>query len=311
MISLRGVLFITLGLTLIVGVGGSYVAYTQLQATKSNRQELTRLKAELASSTEALQSNLTSLESALKEVDTKNISLSDALSAERERLREVEDDIGGFEDTVGNITGSVKTLEKLQKTDPELLQKYSKVYFLNENFKPADLVVIDEEYDFKNGREVAISTDVAPFLRKLLRAADDAGVDLSVLSGYRSFDEQAALKGIYTVNYGAGSANAFSADQGYSEHQLGTAVDFTTDTVGSTLSGFDATPAYTWLTQNAYKYGFVLSYPKGNTYYVYEPWHWRFVGVKLATDLYEDKKNLYDLEQRKIDEYLVHLFDKS
>jgi D-alanyl-D-alanine carboxypeptidase len=60
---------------------------------------------------------------------------------------------------------------------------------------------------------------------------------------------------------------------------------------------------------NAYKYGFTLSYPKGNTSYVFEPWHWRFVGVKLATDLHNQGKNFYDLDQRSIDAYLVNFFD--
>ena len=69
------------------------------------------------------------------------------------------------------------------------------------------------------------------------------------------------------------------------------------------------TPAYQWMTDNAHKYGFVLSYPKDNSYYVYEPWHWRFVGVKLATDLHNQGKNFYDLDQRVIDTYLVNIFD--
>ena len=114
------------------------------------------------------------------------------------------------------------------------------------------------------------------------------------------------------MTYGTG-ANAFSADQGYSEHQLGTAVDLTTQKDGNRFSdasgGFDSTDGYTWMTQNAYKYGFVLSYPKGNSYYIYEPWHWRFVGVALATRLHNEGKNFYDLDQREIDGYLGLMFN--
>jgi hypothetical protein len=61
--------------------------------------------------------------------------------------------------------------------------------------------------------------------------------------------------------------------------------------------------------KNAYKYGFVLSYPKGNVYYVFEPWHWRFVGEKLAADLNKSGDYFYDWDQRKIDTYLVNVFD--
>ena len=112
------------------------------------------------------------------------------------------------------------------------------------------------------------------------------------------------------MTYGAGTANSFSADQGYSEHQLGTAVDFITPgSAGQLSTTFANTPSFRWLTENAYKFGFELSYPATNTYYVYEPWHWRFVGIKLATYLHEHKLNFYDMDQRDIDTYLADLFD--
>ena len=135
---------------------------------------------------------------------------------------------------------------------------------------------------------------------------------MKIASAYRSFGYQGTLKSDYKTTFGSG-ANAFSADQGYSEHQLGTAVDVTTTKIGDNFSsatkGFDGSDGYKWLAENAYKYGFVLSYPKGNTYYVYEPWHWRFVGVALATRLHNEKKNFYDLDQREIDGYLALMFD--
>ncbi|MBC7836964.1 D-alanyl-D-alanine carboxypeptidase family protein [Acetobacteraceae bacterium] len=78
---------------------------------------------------------------------------------------------------------------------------------------------------------------------------------------------------------------------------------------GALNTNIDTTNAYAWLNKNAYKYGFVLSYPQGNAYYIYEPWHWRYVGKKLAKDLHNDQEHFYDLEQRKIDEYLANIFD--
>jgi D-alanyl-D-alanine carboxypeptidase len=143
----------------------------------------------------------------------------------------------------------------------------------------------------------------------MLTAADADQVKIYVQSAYRSFNEQQALKGVYTVTYGAGTANQFSADQGYSEHQLGTALDFITSGLGGQLEGFDDTKAFTWLMQNAYRYGFILSYPKNNKFYVFEPWHWRYVGVKLATYLHDNNMNFYDMDQRKIDEYLINVFE--
>ena len=110
------------------------------------------------------------------------------------------------------------------------------------------------------------------------------------------------------MTYGQG-ANKFSADQGYSEHQLGTTVDFTNSTIGSDLSRFEGTDQHAWLVKNAYKYGFTMSYPENNEYYQYEPWHWRFVGKDLARHLHRKDTYFYDMEQRDIDEYIINLFD--
>ncbi|HEU4677445.1 MAG TPA: M15 family metallopeptidase [Candidatus Paceibacterota bacterium] len=212
-----------------------------------------------------------------------------------------------FEDQIRSITKDVTKLDKLSKLDPELLKKYSKVYFLNENYKPAKLEEIPEEDRLRKNEPEYIESEVLPFLEDMLSDAKEDGVDLLVLSAYRSYEEQKGLKSAYTVQYGSG-ANTFSADQGYSEHQLGTTVDFTTAALGG-LTGFENTAAYTWLQKHAYRYGFVISYPENNGYYVYEPWHWRFVGTDLAHDLHVDDKYFYDIEQRTIDTYLLHIFD--
>ena len=75
------------------------------------------------------------------------------------------------------------------------------------------------------------------------------------------------------------------------------------------LAGFDKTPGYPWLQAHAHEHGFILSYPKGNGHFVFEPWHWRYVGVELATRLHEDGKYFYDLDQRLIDTYLISFND--
>ena len=70
------------------------------------------------------------------------------------------------------------------------------------------------------------------------------------------------------------------------------------------------TEAFEWLQENAYKYGFILSYPEDNEFYIYEPWHWRFVGTDLARHLdRSSKETFYTMEQRDINEYLLELFD--
>jgi LAS superfamily LD-carboxypeptidase LdcB len=240
---------------------------------------------------------LAQIETLRQEKEAIELNLRD----EQYSREQIEEDLRSFGKTLG-------TLEKLSKTDEELLQKYSKVYFLNENYIPSRLSSIDPDFVYPAGNELEIHADVRSHLMDLLEDAKDDGIDLLVASSYRSFYEQASLKGSYTVQYGTG-ANRFSADQGYSEHQLGTTVDFTTSKIGGAFSTFEASAAYAWLTANAYKYGFVLSYPKGNAYYIFEPWHWRYVGEDLAERLHEDGKSFYDLDQREIDKYLVKLFD--
>ncbi|MDE1966042.1 MAG: M15 family metallopeptidase, partial [Patescibacteria group bacterium] len=179
-----------------------------------------------------------------------------------------------------------------------------------ENYAPANLTLIPAADDYAANRPEQFLTKAWPFLGNMLNQAQADGVPLYVASAYRSFGTQAALKSEYTVTYGAGTANQFSADQGYSEHQLGTAVDLITTGMGGELSqAFDQTKAYAWLADNAYRYGFELSYPRGNAYYVYEPWHWRFVGVALATYLHDNGLHFYDLDQRVIDTYLLTIFD--
>jgi D-alanyl-D-alanine carboxypeptidase len=208
------------------------------------------------------------------------------------------------------VANTVGALEKLSETDPELLKKYSKVYFLNEHYVPVALSEIPVDYRSKTSTNFQIHADVLYFLEKMLDAAksESSNLEIKAQSAYRSFAIQAALKEGYSVTYGAG-ANKFSADQGYSEHQLGTTVDLTTVKLNGALSGFDKTNEYKWMKENAYKFGFILSYPPGNTYYKFEPWHWRFVGVELATKLHEQNKNFYDADQRFIDNYLIKIFD--
>jgi len=240
----------------------------------------------------------------LSELEESRVRTSELLRESREQRGIIE----SFTGQIQSLGSTVGTLEKLAATDKELLKKYSKVYFLNENYIPPALSDIEEKYIYKGSTNFEVHVKVWPYLRNLLEEAEKGDLELSVASAYRSYNEQASLKSGYKVIYGSG-ANQFSADQGYSEHQLGTTVDFTTEKVGGEFSKFNKDPAFDWLKNNAYKYGFVLSYPEGNTYYKYEPWHWRFVGVSLATRLHDDGKYFYDLDQREIDKYLIKLFD--
>lgn len=256
-----------------------------------------------------LNNNINTLkeENQIKDNDIKN--LVDENSKLESVLNEEQRKIVFYEDKITEYSDEVVELKKLTTIDKELLQKYSKVYFLNEHYEPDDLFEIDKEYLYNKEKDHKVLYPVKQNLELMLKRAKEDGVDIKVASAYRSFETQQNLKSTYVITYGAGTANQFSADQGYSEHQLGTTVDFTTDALNGSLGGFQNTKEYAWLIKNAHKYGFVLSYPDNNPYYEYEPWHFRFVGKSLAQYLYREKKNFYDLEQKKIDEYLLNIFD--
>lgn len=225
----------------------------------------------------------------------------------QQKISQEEALIQSFSGELEGLKQNVNTIIKLRSLDEELLKKYSKIYFLNENYIPKSILPIDPQY-VSNSQEQYIHGNVMPFLYSLLENAKKDGIDLKVKWGYRSFWEQASIKSSSAVSFGSG-ANKFIADQGYSEHQLGTTVDFTTSEFNGNASMFNKTKAYKWLLDNAYKYGFILSYPENNKYYIFEPWHWRFVGIRLATKLHNENKYFYDLDQREIDEYLISIFD--
>lgn len=254
----------------------------------------------------------------LDEANSTIISLQDDLQQVKDDLDDLADDYRDeqnkneeFEDQLRDLAGTLDEFERLNEIDEELLAKYSKVSFLNENYVPSGLVEIDPDFvlDRPDIADEYFHEDAYEHLEDMLRRADRAGHDLQVVSAYRSFDEQNDLKGQFTQIYGEG-ANAFSADQGFSEHQLGTTVDLTTPEVGGTFQSFGDTEAFEWLQKNAYKYGFILSYPEDNSFYIYEPWHWRFVGRDLARDLNRsDDRTFYTMDQREINQYLLEIFD--
>lgn len=288
-------LFTLLALLPGVVLGGLLLySYHQLEETNAALAEVSAAHTKTSTELQAANAQITNLRDTLTEV--------------RDTLEAEESQNDRFRAQIDAITDTVDELDKLSKTDEELLQKYSKVYFLNEHYVPADLSEIDESYVADTSRLYFLHSDVIPYLNDLMEDARDDGIELQVASAYRSFARQSQLKGEYRVTYGEG-ANAFSADQGYSEHQLGTAVDFTTPALNGGLRGFGDTDAYQWLMENAHKYGFVLSYPEDNEYYIFEPWHWRFVGEALAKDLHEADAHFYDWEQRRLDEYLLEIFD--
>ncbi|MFT5849785.1 MAG: LAS superfamily LD-carboxypeptidase LdcB [Patiriisocius sp.] len=294
------------GLILVLGTAGYFI-----YQTKTLEDSLTSLSNEKKI---VVDEKLT-IEQQLAEATSTILALRETLDLTQEDLDDLERDYkkeknknDDFEDQLDDLSSTLGVLDKLSKTDEELLQKYSKVSFLNEHYIPESTKEIDDDWKYSEDKPNALHSKVMPFFEDMLEEAKDDDIDLWVVSAYRSFEYQAQIKGQYLVTYGTG-ANTFSADQGFSEHQLGTAVDFTTTGLGGGLTGFQNTEAYEWMLDNAHKYGFTLSYAEDNQYYIFEPWHWRFVGTDLAKDLERKNDTFYDWDQREIDTYLIKVFD--
>ena len=172
----------------------------------------------------------------------------------------------------------------LSKVMYTLVNKY---YYLKEDYVPENLVTIEGIY----ARDKAQLIDVA--FDNFVKMADSAsleGLTLKITTGYRSYSFQSTLYYNYVKADGVKNADTYSARPGYSEHQLGYSADLTNAKLVS-FDDFENTKEYEWLQQNAYKYGFIERYPKDKEYitgYIFESWHYRYVGVDIATYIYEN-----------------------
>ncbi len=155
---------------------------------------------------------------------------------------------------------------------------------LTEKYVPSNLVPIKKKVDTK-GKEICLTEDAADALGQMYESSKEDRVELIVTSGFRSEETQKWLYDEWHKRNLVVSGEEAIAKPGYSEHQLGTTIDFTSPAVGydSAHRSFHLTAEYEWLDKNAHKFGFVMSYPPNkNTGYMFEPWHWRYVGLENA-----------------------------
>ena len=146
------------------------------------------------------------------------------------------------------------------------------------------ILLVNKTYHLPSNYNPGVNAEAKEALTKLQNAAKEAGYDMPLLSGFRSYDTQKWLFQSYADRDGVEKASTYSARAGQSEHQTGLAFD-----VGSITNSYGDTDAGKWLAANAHKYGFIIRYLKGKehiTGYQYEPWHIRYINVEVATDIY-------------------------
>ena len=167
----------------------------------------------------------------------------------------------------------------------DLLVLVDRKYGLPRGYTPGPLVNLSAFGVPTTSGDERLRLEAAVQLRRLVAAAGKSGRELVVGSAYRSYRDQQFSYGHWRKRYGSGAGNV-SAPPGHSEHQLGTAVDFTNKAASYEVRQiFGYTKASKWLSRHAYEYGFVLSYPeneKSKTGYIWEPWHYRYIGEENA-----------------------------
>ena len=231
-----------------------------------------------------------------------------------------QNSIGSYKKTQYQYLTNVDVTLLTTNLSGEYLILVNKQNELGQEYAPASLTTLTCDTSYSMNLE----TRAAQALYAMLAEMQAAGVsDISVTSAYRSYEQQVTTynkhlqyeqscisldayrvfgndyikmnyldKKIFKLNNEDAKivAQSYSAKPGQSEHQTGLCVDFITSDMGDELSeAFEGTAAFAWLTENAYKFGFILRYPKEKesiTGYTYEPWHYRFVGREAATDIH-------------------------
>lgn len=180
-----------------------------------------------------------------------------------------------------------------------LLNKY---YHADKNYHAEDLMEIDSIYSlYGDTYKIELSKECFEAFLKMYNDAKDAGYGFKINSAYRSYDKQETIYNRYVSTDGQKLADTYSARPGHSEHQTGYAFDvrdypFTND-------DFSKTKSFKWVSENAYKYGFILRFPKDKehiTGYQYESWHYRYCGIECSTYIHN-----HDITFEEYYEYFI------
>lgn len=169
-------------------------------------------------------------------------------------------------------------------TEYILVNKYN---YLSENYIPNNLETISKQYALENMQLVNYAKDA---FEEMAKAAKKENLSIIAMSTYRSYEYQINLYNKYVKLDGKEKADTYSGRAGYSEHQTGLAVDVYNGK--ESYTNFEITEEFKWMQENAYKYGFILRFPKDKTKetgYDYESWHYRYVGKDIANYIHKNK----------------------
>lgn len=193
-------------------------------------------------------------------------------------------------------------------TNKDVLILTNKYLKLDETYIPNDLEKIDSKY-FINGNKNAryLKKEAKEAFERLSSDSIKNGTPVYGQSAYRSYEKQEYLYNKAVRENGKEKADLDTSRPGHSEHQTGLTIDVSSTKQGNMLS-FENTDSFDWMKDNCYKYGFILRYPKNKEQihgFIYEAWHYRYVGKKVAKDMHNNYSDL------TFDEYYYKFIDKK
>lgn len=179
---------------------------------------------------------------------------------------------------------------KTKKTNIELkeLMLTNKFYHLDKSYNSDNMVKVSNTYSY--GEDQMLTKETFDAFKDMWKSAKSENLTLIINSSFRSYEDQEEVYNFYKSTKGEEDADLIAAHPGFSEHQTGMAIDI--QTYKSSAKTFENFDEFKWLEKNAYKYGFILRYPKDKEYitgYEYESWHWRYVGKEAAKYIQENK----------------------
>lgn len=179
---------------------------------------------------------------------------------------------------------------------------------LDKNYIPSNLIETDQnENNFHNfvnpTLKPMICKEIYPYFLKIQEDMKRLGLNIIIDSGYRSYDYQQEIWDQNVATKGLEETKKFVAPPGESEHQTGLAFDMAVIRNNQFIDGItEDFDEFKWMINHSYKYGFILRYPKGKesiTGYNFEPWHFRFVGIRLAYIIHEFNITLEEYYEKK------------
>jgi len=194
-----------------------------------------------------------------------------------------------------NETLGLKALEI--KGNQEMLILVNKQNGLSPNYKPDDLTKINEYAPGRDESTRYMRKEAGESINLMLEDAKELGLDVVITTAFRNYNLQKIIFENNVLKSGSiEEANKTSAKPGESEHQTGLAADLSSSKINYELNtSFGGLDEGKWISQNAWKYGFILRYQEDKveiTGYNYEPWHIRYVGKEFAKYIYENKLTL-------------------